>query len=109
MHFAPPFAQDKLVRVVRAGQDRVRQPRLAQVDVAQRRHLELSVVDFVRHGGVGKQAVVDAPNDDAVAKLVLQLGMAGNVRTKTLKAFTEDQYRGQAQLPGQHRAYLWGG
>ena len=39
-------------------------------------------------------AVLDAPDDDAVARFVLKLGMAGNVRTKTLKAFTEEQYRG---------------
>jgi uncharacterized protein with GYD domain len=38
--------------------------------------------------------VLDAPNDDAVATFVLKLSMGGNVRTKTLKAFTEDQYRG---------------
>ena len=38
--------------------------------------------------------VLDAPNDDAVAKFVLKVAMAGNIRTKTLKAFTEDQYRG---------------
>jgi uncharacterized protein with GYD domain len=39
-------------------------------------------------------AVLDAPNDDAIARFVLKLSMAGKVRTKTLKAFTEDQYRG---------------
>jgi uncharacterized protein with GYD domain len=39
-------------------------------------------------------AVLEAPNDDAVATFVLKLSMGGSVRTKTLKAFTEDQYRG---------------
>ncbi len=37
--------------------------------------------------------VVEAPNDEAVAKFALRLGGAGNVRTKTLKAFTESEYR----------------
>ena len=37
--------------------------------------------------------VMNAPNDDAVAKFALKLGSAGNVRTKTLKAFTEAEYR----------------
>ena len=38
-------------------------------------------------------ALVDAPNDEALAKFVLGLASAGNVRTKTLKAFSEADYR----------------
>ncbi len=38
-------------------------------------------------------AIVEAPSDDAVAKFALALGSLGNVRSKTLKAFTEDQFR----------------
>lgn len=37
--------------------------------------------------------IVDLPNDEAAAKLALSLGMLGNVRTMTLKAFSEDSYR----------------
>jgi uncharacterized protein with GYD domain len=37
--------------------------------------------------------VVDAPADEAMAKFALMLGGAGNVRTKTLKAFSETEYR----------------
>ena len=37
--------------------------------------------------------VVDAPADEAMAKFALVLGGAGNVRTKTLKAFSETEYR----------------
>ena len=37
--------------------------------------------------------VLDGPTDDAVAKFVLSLAKLGNVRTTTLKAFTEDAYR----------------
>ncbi len=36
---------------------------------------------------------VEAPDDEAVAKFVLTLGSAGNVRTTTLKGFTEQEYR----------------
>jgi uncharacterized protein with GYD domain len=39
-------------------------------------------------------AVVEARDDDAMASFALKLAMGGNVRTKTLKAFTETQYRG---------------
>ncbi len=38
-------------------------------------------------------AIVEAPNDEAVAKFVLTLGSAGNVRTTTLKGFTEQEHR----------------
>ena len=38
--------------------------------------------------------ILDAPSDEAAATFVLKLSMSGAVRTKTLKAFTEDQYRG---------------
>ncbi len=38
-------------------------------------------------------AIVEAPNDEAVAKFVLTLGSAGNIRTTTLKGFTEQEYR----------------
>jgi uncharacterized protein with GYD domain len=35
--------------------------------------------------------VMEAPNDEAVMSLVLKVGSAGNVRTKTLKAFTAEE------------------
>ncbi len=38
-------------------------------------------------------ASVDAPNDEAVARFALALGSAGNIRTTTLKGFTEQEYR----------------
>ena len=37
--------------------------------------------------------VVEAPNDEVVVKFVLTLGSAGNVRTTTVKAFPEAEYR----------------
>jgi uncharacterized protein with GYD domain len=38
-------------------------------------------------------AIVEAEEDDAVAKFALALGSIGNVRSTTLKAFTEQEYR----------------
>ncbi len=38
-------------------------------------------------------AIVDAPDDEAVVRFALALGSAGNVRTTTLKGFTEQEYR----------------
>ena len=37
--------------------------------------------------------VIDAPNDETYAKVMLSLGSQGNVQTETLRAFSEDQYR----------------
>ena len=38
-------------------------------------------------------AVVEAPNDEAVARIALSSASAGNVRSETLRAFTEAEYR----------------
>ena len=38
-------------------------------------------------------AVIDAPDDESLAKYVLTLGSQGNLRTVTLKAFPEEAYR----------------
>lgn len=35
--------------------------------------------------------IIEAPNDETVMSLVLRVGSAGNVRTKTLKAFTAEE------------------
>ena len=35
--------------------------------------------------------ILEAPNDEAVMSLMLKVGSAGNVRTKTLKAFTAEE------------------
>ena len=37
--------------------------------------------------------VIEAPDGETAAKAILSLGAAGNVRTLTLPAFTEDEYR----------------
>lgn len=37
--------------------------------------------------------VVSMPNDEAMAKLALSLGALGNVRTQTMRVYTEEEYR----------------
>ena len=37
--------------------------------------------------------ISEAPSAEAYSKTILALGSAGNVRTETLRAFTEDEYR----------------
>jgi len=38
--------------------------------------------------------ISEAPDDETIAKLSLAIGKQGNVRTETLRAFTEAEYRG---------------
>jgi len=37
--------------------------------------------------------IAEAPDDETAAKLALSIGSRGAVRTVTLRAFTEDEYR----------------
>jgi len=43
-----------------------------------------------RYDGVG---IAELPDDAAAAKMALTIGSQGNVRSETLRAFTEDEYR----------------
>ena len=44
---------------------------------------------YVTMGQYDLVVVLDAPNDEAEAKLILQVGMQGNLSTQTLRAFDE--------------------
>ena len=48
---------------------------------------------YLTMGGYDIVTVAEAPNDEAVAKFVLTLAASGNVRTTTMKAFPEAEYR----------------
>ena len=37
--------------------------------------------------------ITEAPNDDAIAKVALASASKGNIKTETLRAFTEAEYR----------------
>jgi len=48
-------------------------------------YLTLGDTDLVAH--------VEADSDEAMARFALAIGSQGNVRSKTLRAFTEDEFR----------------
>jgi uncharacterized protein with GYD domain len=48
---------------------------------------------YMTIGAYDMMAILEAPDDEAAAKLLLAIGSAGNVRSTTLKAFPEDSYR----------------
>jgi len=49
---------------------------------------------YLTTGSYDMLATVDVPNDATLAKHLLWLGAQGNLRTQTVKAFTEDEFRG---------------
>jgi uncharacterized protein with GYD domain len=48
---------------------------------------------FLTMGDYDMVAIYEAPDDTVAARFNLQLGMLGNIRTRTLKAFPEADYR----------------
>ena len=76
------------ITAIKASPDRVDAARkLAETCGAEVKdfYLTMGAQDFV--------AVIEAPDDEAVARFSLAVGALGNARTTTLKAFTEDTYK----------------
>jgi uncharacterized protein with GYD domain len=48
---------------------------------------------FLTMGDFDIVAIYEAPDDAVAARFSMQLGMQGNIRTRTLKAFPETAYR----------------
>jgi len=48
---------------------------------------------YMTQGSIDLALIAELPNDEKLATFVLKLGSLGNVRTTTLKAYTEDEYR----------------
>ena len=48
---------------------------------------------YLTMGQYDALVISEAPSDEAFATMILAIGAAGAVRTETLRAFTEDEYR----------------
>ena len=48
---------------------------------------------YLTIGAYDSLFLLEAPDDEAVAKYLLSLGSGGNIRTTTLKAIPESSYR----------------
>ncbi|MDQ6732559.1 MAG: GYD domain-containing protein [Nitrospirota bacterium] len=48
---------------------------------------------YLTQGSFDLALVVEMPDDEKMASFVLKIGSMGNVRTTTLKAYSEDDYR----------------
>jgi uncharacterized protein with GYD domain len=61
-------------------------------ELARKNGCELQEV-YLTIGTFDMMVIVDAPDDETAAKLLLTIGSGGNVRSTTLKALPEDAYR----------------
>ena len=48
---------------------------------------------YMTQGAFDAILILDVPTDEALAKFLLKTGSAGNIRTTTLKAYPEADYR----------------
>ncbi len=48
---------------------------------------------YMTQGAFDLVLISEVPSDEVLAKFLLKAGSAGNVRTTTLKAYTETEYR----------------
>ena len=48
---------------------------------------------YMLMGEYDMATLIEMPDDDAAAQVALRTGMSGNVRTETMKAFTEEEFR----------------
>ena len=51
------------------------------------------VGDYLTMGQYDAVAISEAPDDQTIAKLALAAGARGNVRTETMRAFTDEEAR----------------
>jgi len=58
-----------------------------------RQHRAQITAFYMTIGAYDLVIVIDAPNDEEFAKLALSIAKGGNVRSATLKAFDESEYR----------------
>jgi uncharacterized protein with GYD domain len=48
---------------------------------------------YMLQGSYDAVLILEMPTDDALAKFLLKIGSLGNVRTSTMRAYTETEYR----------------
>ncbi len=48
---------------------------------------------FLTMGQYDLVVIAEMPNDEAVARMALALGAQGNIRSETMRAFTETEFR----------------
>jgi uncharacterized protein with GYD domain len=84
-----------LLRFTQQGIEKIKESP-ARLDAAKKafKSLGAELKEFYLVTGAYDIVIIsEAPNDEVVAKLALSIGAQGSVRTETLRAFKEDEYR----------------
>ena len=84
-----------LARFTQQGIEKIKESP-ARLDAAKQafRAMDAELKEFFLVTGTYDLVVIsEAPDDETVAKLALSIGVQGNIRTETIRAFTEDEYR----------------
>ncbi len=84
-----------LLRYTQRGIDNVKNT-LARIDTARQAFRSKGAVlreVYLTMGQYDLFAIMEAPDDETAAQLVLELGAQGNVRTETVRAFNEDEFQ----------------
>ena len=50
------------------------------------------IASYSLMGQYDRMMIMECPNDESAAAIALSLGMTGNTRTTTLKAFTDEEF-----------------
>ena len=66
--------------------------RLRQAESMFQKHGARLTAWFLTMGEYDHVAIVDAPDDQTMARIALTLGSQGNVRTTTMKAFSREEH-----------------
>jgi uncharacterized protein with GYD domain len=84
-----------LFSYTRQGMDRIKESP-DRVDAARRSFREMGAElkqFFLTMGQYDGVVIVEAPDDETMARAALATGSLGNISTETLRAFTEDEFR----------------
>ncbi len=84
-----------LLRFTQQGIEKIKESP-ARLDAAKKafKSLGAELKEFYLVTGAYDIVIIsEAPNDEVMARLALSIGAKGSVRTETLRAFKEDEYR----------------
>ena len=75
---------------IRAVKDAPKRSQAAK-ELAKKLGAEIKQI-YLTSGDNDLLAIIEAPNGDSVAKLAMTLGSQGNIRTRTVRAWTEPEF-----------------
>jgi uncharacterized protein with GYD domain len=77
---------------IRSVRDTVKRANAVQ-EAAERYGAKMTQI-FWTQGAYDVVSIIDAPDDESATTFALAIGVAGNIRTQTLRAFSKDEMSG---------------